>query len=112
MVKGTVLLDRNGPLPLSSTFEVSADTQVLLVAGSVITGTGGGVQVGIGIIVDGNQIGQALVNMNITNAHAAVVPQYFALSLDAGSEHTLELVNANGNTGSDRYDHFRVLLIE
>lgn len=112
MAQATVILDRKGPLPIEINFNVTSTVQVLFVSGSVLNGTTNRDRnIGIDIIIDNNEIGEAEIWSNPTKQHMAVVPQYFVPKLKTG-QHTLRIQETNSDTTGDRNDIFRALLLE
>ena len=105
------IIDRQGPLPISGTFQTTAPSEVsIFVSGSVFTGTEGA-SVGIAILLDGNKIGTAMIWSNGPSTHRAVVPEYITKKLSFTGTHKIELEVANANTITDINDSFRVAVM-
>ena len=110
MAFAQTLIDQSGPLPVSVTFNAPSDGEVVfLVSGSVWTSTQNEM-IGINILLDGNEIGEAEIFSNGPTTHRAVVPQYITTKLTLGS-HTLTLTPSTSATTSDINDSYRVMVL-
>jgi 2,3-bisphosphoglycerate-independent phosphoglycerate mutase len=110
MNNAQVLIDKKGPLPINVSFETTQKMQTLIVAGSVWS-KGINKVIGIDVIVDNNERGEAEIWANPKSTHLEVVPQFIVLNLDPGT-HTLVLQGSTAETVSDHNDLYRVLLLE
>ena len=104
-----VIVSQAGPLPIDISFNAPSDAPLILeVSGSVWTSVAG-LMVGIGIVLDGNQIGAAQIFANAATTHLAVVPAYIPVQLSEG-QHTLTLFRVSGETESDFNDFYNAVL--
>jgi hypothetical protein len=110
MAQAKVILDQSGPLPIEIKFKVAGALQVLFVSGSVWS-KGANRTIGMDILIDNNEIGEAEIFANPAAQHMTVVPQYFVPNLKPG-QYTLKLKTSDTNTQSDGNDLYRVLLLE
>ena len=105
-----VLINANGPLPIQASFYCAGSTQVFLVSGSAWSQAAGSF-VGMNILIDGTNYGDAAVMTNEAVSHKAVVEQPVVAHLTPGS-HTIQLTLLNSTTISDLNDRYRVLLFD
>lgn len=104
-----VIVNQAGPLPITATFSAPGDEPMYLeVNGSVWTGAANNM-IGIGIDLDGKNVGAAQIFSNGSSTHRSVVPAYVPIQLSEG-EHTLYLYLNTGNTVSDFNDFYTAVL--
>ena len=104
-----VLVQKAGPLPINVTFQAPGDSPMHLeVNGSVWSQTPN-VVIGIGVNLDGQQIGHARIFSNGTATHRTVVPDFIPIQLKQG-QHTLSLFIDTAQTVSDFNDFYSVVL--
>jgi hypothetical protein len=101
---------QHGPLPLTATFNAPSDAPSFIeVTGSVWTQTANQ-PIGIGVQLDGQQIGTAQIFSNAASTHRAVVSAYLPVQLKQG-QHTLKLIQLTGTTTiSDLNDLFTAVI--
>lgn len=103
-----MIINQNGPLPITAQFNSIGDSSMFLeVNGSVWTSTSA-VMTGIDIDIDGQAIGTAHIFSNGASTHRAVVPAYIEVKLSQGP-HKLTLTAA-ANTVSDYNDYFTAVI--
>jgi hypothetical protein len=103
-----LILQQAGPLPITATFNSIGDFSMYLeVNGSVWTQTTN-VMTGIDILIDGKNVGKAMIYSNGSATHRAVVPAYIQVQLAQGP-HKLTLA-ASANTVSDSNDQFAAVI--
>ncbi len=110
MDEAMILIQANGPLPLSATFNAPADGEVLFfLSGSVWSGAPNAL-VGLQLYLDGNSIGGASVFCNEASSHRAVVPIFIPVDLTFG-QHTITVEAMTGSTMADVNDNIQVALL-
>lgn len=107
-----ILLQSNGPLPLSAPFKAPASGPATLhLTGSVWTQTAGSA-IGITVSIDGAPVGSAWIYANAAASHMAVVPVFMPITLpDSTGPHTVTISSINSATATDRNDNFQVALL-
>jgi hypothetical protein len=109
MAAQVLMSQKQGPLPITTTFSPLSDaTSFLELAGSVWTTTANQM-IGIEVVIDGASVGAAQIFSNAASTHRAVVTAYFKVQLSHGS-HTLTLKASSGSTTSDINDFFTVAI--
>ena len=109
MAVQVLMSQKQGPLPITTTFSPLSDaTAFLELAGSVWTTTANQM-IGVEVVIDGASAGAAQIFSNAASTHRAVVTAYFKIQLSQGS-HTLTLKPATGATTSDINDFFTVVI--
>ncbi|MDP8980646.1 MAG: hypothetical protein M3O35_08660 [Acidobacteriota bacterium] len=104
-----ILNQKNGPLPVTVSFNAPTDGPCwLVVSGSVWTQTPN-LSIGVEVSLDGKPIGSASIFSNAPSTHRAVVPTYIPLTLSIGP-HQLFLGAATHGTISDSNDFFTAVL--
>jgi hypothetical protein len=104
-----VIVNQVGPLPITATFSAPGDEPMYLeVNGSVWTGESN-TMIGIGINLDGQNIGAAQIFSNGSSTHRSAVPAYVQIQLSEG-EHKLNLYLNNGETVSDSNDFYTAVI--
>jgi hypothetical protein len=104
-----VVINQAGPLPIQATFAAPGDEPMYLeVNGSVWCGSPD-TMIGIGIALDGQNIGAAQIFSNGSSTHRAVVPAYIQIQLTEG-QHTLNLYLNTGETVSDGNDFYTAVI--
>lgn len=106
-----ILIDQNGPLPLSAAFNVPSDGEITFLLSGTARTTNAAVLTGIVLSLDGNQIGSpAMCWANQNNNHIAMrTTAIVASGLSEGS-HTVEITPMDGNTTTDVNDYFQLSL--
>lgn len=107
-----ILLQSNGPLPVSAPFKAPASGPAMLnLTGSAWTQTAGSV-IGLSVSIDGAQVGSAWVYANAAGSHMAVVPVMMPITLpDSTGSHTITISALNSGTTTDLNDNFQVTLL-
>ena len=104
-----VIVDQQGPLPITATFNVVTDEPVFLeVNGSVWTNLPN-TPIGILVAVDGAVVGKAIIFSNTPTTHRTVVPSYSQLQLGFG-QHTIVLSPVTPPTASDANDFYTAVI--
>ena len=104
-----IVIDRTGPLPITQKF--NSDIQgpaTFILTGSVWSQTAN-TNIGVQLLLDGVELGEAEIFSNGVSTHRAVVPQYLNANLKVG-EHTLTLEASTTQTLSDINDTYRVVV--
>lgn len=104
-----IISNQTGPLPISTTFNAPSDAPIILEVTGSVWSEYAGLMIGIGIDLDGNQIGTAQIFANPGATHMAVVPAYISIQLSEG-QHTLNLYRMTGETEADTNDLFNAVL--
>lgn len=104
-----VILSQAGPLPIKATFQAPGDEPMYLEVNGSVWSQSGNKMLGIGIQVDGQNIGVSEIFSNGTGTHRATVPAYLEVQLKFG-DHTLALVPNTGDTLSDGNDFYTAVL--
>jgi hypothetical protein len=104
-----IIVSQVGPLPIDVTFTAVSDAPMVMEVSGSVWSQGPGHQVGVGVALDGNAIGQAQIFANPAATHLAVVPAYIPVQLAQG-QHTLHLSRLTDNTMSDQNDYYNVVL--
>jgi hypothetical protein len=106
-----VILDMEGPLPISATFEAPADGPVLFVLSGTAWTQSAGCLIGINLSLDGNGIGNSAMCWANQNAnHQAMRTTFIPIDDLTFGEHTIEITNAYLDTITDGNDYFQVTL--
>lgn len=104
-----VIIQQAGPLPVEATFQAPSDAPLYLeVNGSVWSASANQV-IGIGVNLDGQEVGHALLFSNGSATHRTVVPTYIPIQLSQG-QHTLSLFIDNEQTTSDFNDFYTAVI--
>ena len=98
-----------GPLPISVQYTGEGVGSVLLYIAGSAWSPNEGTDIGIGVYVDGNLIGNATVFTNESGSHKALIPSIIPFKVD-GNEHTMT-VEALTGTNTDLNDQFYVSII-
>ncbi|MDX6270171.1 MAG: hypothetical protein QOD28_1394 [Acidobacteriota bacterium] len=104
-----VILQQAGPLPLQATFEAPGDEPMYLEVNGSVWSQSANVVVGIGVNVDEQEVGHALLFSNGNATHRTVVPTYIPIQLGEG-QHTLTLFPDTTDTVSDSNDFYTVVI--
>jgi len=111
MADAQTVVNQNGPLPITASFQALSDGPALvLLSGSVWTQNQGGALIGVQLQVDGTPIGTAWILANNTATHMAVVPIAIPYTFGFGN-HEIYLAAATGETVSDTNDFFCVTIL-
>lgn len=105
-----IMNQQHGPLPISVAFNAPSDApSYISVHGSVWSATANQ-PIGIGVQLDGQNVGTAQIFSNGASTHRAVVPTYIQVKLTQG-QHKLTLIQQTGTTTtSDSNDVFTAVL--
>lgn len=109
MAVQVIMSQKQGPLPITTTFTPLSDaTAFLEVVGSVWTTTAN-TMIGIEVFIDNSSAGAAQIFSNTPSTHRGVVTAYFKIQLAQGS-HTLTLKPSSPATTSDINDFYTVVI--
>jgi hypothetical protein len=110
MADAIQVISQQGPLPITTTFQVENDGPTLiLLACSAWTQTAN-VMIGVDLLIDGVEVASAGLYANATEQHMALVSAPMPYTFTIG-EHTFTLQAANPQTVSDLNDFFYVTLL-
>jgi hypothetical protein len=104
-----VILSQSGPLPLKATFQAPGDEPMYLEVNGSVWSQSANKMPGIGIQLDGQNIGASQIFSNGIGAHRAAVPAYLQVQLQTG-DHALVLFPNTGDTLSDGNDFYTAVL--
>ena len=104
-----VIINQGGALPITANFNAPGDEPMYLEVNGSIWSQSTGVMIGIGIQLDGQNVGAAQIYNNGSATHRAVVPAYIPIQLSQG-QHTLKLSAAPGTTVSDYNDFYTAVI--
>jgi len=104
-----VIVQKAGPLPINATFQAPGDAPMFLEVGGSVWSQSANVMIGIGINLDGQEIGHAKIFSNGTATHRSVVPTFIPIKLKQG-QHTLSLFVDTTQTVSDFNDFYVAVL--
>lgn len=111
MVNAMILLDVEGPLPVSTTFEAPADGSVMFVLSGTAWTQQAACEIGLNLVLDGYDIGSpAMCWANQNAVHQAMRVTFIPFDNLTPGSHTIEIVPAFGTTVTDANDHFQVAL--
>jgi hypothetical protein len=105
-----IIISQAGPLPISATFNAPSDAPIVLEVTGSVWSEYANLMVGIGIDLDGNQIGTAQIFANPSTTHMAVVPAYITIQIADEGQHTINLFRISGETESDTNDFYNAVL--
>lgn len=105
-----LLISQAGPLPIEVNFNAESDEQGYLEVNGSVWSQQTNTMLGIGIYIDGQQVGEAQVFSNGSTTHRPVVPAYIPVSLSIGQSHTLTLQVLNSSTVSDYNDFYTAVI--
>ncbi|PYS47797.1 MAG: hypothetical protein DMF68_15100, partial [Acidobacteria bacterium] len=100
-----VIVQQAGPLPITATFEAPGDDPMYLEVNGSVWSQETDAIIGIGIDLDGNEVGWAQIFSNGNATHRTVIPAYIPIQLSEG-QHTLTLFLYTGETTSDSNDFY------
>ena len=104
-----VIVQQAGPLPIKATFQPLGNLPTYIEVNGSVWSQSANVLIGIGVDLDGQNVGQAKIFSNGTSTHRAVVPAYIPVKLGDGT-HTLTLSAATAQTVSDLNDFYTVVI--
>ena len=104
-----VIVQQAGPLPIKATFRPLGNMPTYIEVNGSVWSQSANVLIGIGVDLDGQNVGQAKIFSNGTSTHRAVVPAYIPVKLGDGA-HTLTLSAATAQTVSDFNDFYTVVI--
>lgn len=106
----SIMNQAKGGLPLTVEFKAPLDGPACLVLSGSVWSTSANQLIGVGLELDGTQIGSASIFSNASSTHRAVVPSYIPINLTFG-DHKLTLIPHTTATTSDFNDFYDVVLI-
>ena len=104
-----VIIQQAGPLPIKATFQALGDFPMYLEVNGSVWSQSVNVVIGIGVDLDGQNVGHAKIFSNGNATHRAVVPAYIPVKLSQGP-HTITLSAATTQTLSDLNDFYTVVI--
>ena len=105
-----IVINQNGPLPISTSFQALGDGPVLLmISGSAWT-QAQDVQIGAELFIDGISVGTAWLFANQSGSHMALVTVMIPYMISY-AEHQITLSPLNKETSSDSNDSYLVTLL-
>lgn len=105
-----ILNQKQGPLPIQVSFNAPSDAPMYLeVTGSVWTQTANKM-IGIDVVLDGADVGNAQIFSNTSATHRAVVSTYIPIQLKQGQHQLVLKPLPNTTTVSDVNDFFTAVL--
>jgi hypothetical protein len=111
MVNAMVLLDTNGPVPVSATFEAPADGPVMFVLSGTAWTQNAGSLLSIILLLDGAIIGKpAVCYANQSASHQALRTTFIPFDNLTPGSHTIEVTCSSPNTVADQNDYYQVTL--
>ena len=111
MVNAMVLIDAEGPLPVSLTFNAPADGSVMFVLSGTARTESAACLIGFSLLLDGYTIGSpAMCWANQNDNHQAMRTTFIPVDNLTSGEHTIEVVGSYGTTITDVNDYVQVTL--
>jgi len=104
-----VIVQQTGPLDIQATFEAPGDEPMYLEVNGSVWSQSENVVIGIGVSIDGQEVGHARIFSNGNATHRSVVPVYIPIKLSEG-QHTLSLFPDTTQTVSDSNDFYTAVL--
>ena len=104
-----VIVQQAGPMPIKATFQPLGNLPTYIEVNGSVWSKSANVLIGVGVDLDGQNVGQAKIFSNGTSTHRAVVPAYIPVKLGDGT-HTLTLSAATAQTLSDLNDFYTVVI--
>jgi len=112
MVNSMVLLDTNGPLPVSAKFTAPADGSVMFVLSGTAWTSNAPALIGVNLFLDGEGIGNAAMCFaNDSADHLALRTTFILYENLTPGDHLLQVEAAFANTTSDVNDYFQVTIL-
>lgn len=113
MADAQEIIQAAGPLPLKQSFIAPVDGPVIFFLSGSAWSNSQNMWVGIGLQVDGEDIGATGVFCNEQSSHHALIPRLIPTNLSYGTngEHTLTIYPTSSNTITDQNDLFYVTLL-
>lgn len=107
-----VIFDGAGPLPVTAKFDSPLDGPAVFVLTATAWTQSAPILTGVYLVLDGNAIGSAAMCFANQNAvHLAMRPTFIDVADLSYGSHTIEIVNASGDTITDQNDYFQVTLL-
>ncbi len=104
-----VIVQQTGPLPIKVTFEAPGNEPMYLEVNGSVWSQSAGQVIGIGVSIDGQEVGHARIYSNGSATHRSVVPAYIPIQLGEG-QHTLSLFPDTTQTESDFNDFYAAVI--
>lgn len=112
MVNSIVLLDQEGPLPVSSKFTAPADGSVMFVLSGTAWTENAPALIGVNLLLDGEGIGNAaMIFANQNSDHTALRTTFILYENLTPGDHLLQVEAAYANKVSDVNDYFQVTIL-
>src|SRR5262245_7134453 len=108
MADAQLIIQAAGPLPLEQAFIAPIEGQVIFCVSGSAWSNSADMWIGIGIQVDGEEIGTTGVFCNEATSHRALIPVQLPTNLSYGTtgEHTIAVYPRSSNTLTDQNDLF------
>ena len=110
MADAIQVIGQNGPLPITTTFQVENDSPTLILLSCSAWTQTGDVMIEVDLLVDGVAVAWAALFCNASNQHMALVSVPMPYTFSIG-EHTFTLQAGNSETVSDFNDFYYVTLL-
>ena len=110
MADAIQVIGQNGPLPITTTFQVENDDPTLILLSCSAWTQTADVMIEVDLLVDGEAVAKASLFCNPTAQHMTLVSAPTPYSFSIG-EHTFTLQAGNANTVSDFNDFYYVTLL-
>ena len=104
-----VIIQQAGPLNIKATFQAIGDLPMYLEVNGSVWSQSENVVIGIGVNIDGQEVGHARIFSNGKATHRSVVPVYIPIKLSQG-KHTLTLFPDTPQTVSDFNDFYTAVI--
>ncbi len=114
MADAQVVINQNGPLPITASFQALSDGPALVMLSGSVWTQNADTLIGVDLSVDGGPaIGGANIFANNAATHMAVVPIVIPYIFSLGPPPTHEITLSAGTTGtvSDQNDFFQVTIL-
>jgi hypothetical protein len=110
MANALVIFDGNGPLPQKATFNSPTDGSVVFAISGTAWTQNAATLLGFDLLVDGNDVGQAMCFANNNASHQAMRTTFIPYSGLTIGDHTITITPSNAATVTDTNDYFQVVL--
>jgi len=104
-----VIIQQAGPLPITVNFNAPGDEPMYLEVNGSVWSQGTQSMIGIGVALDGQNVGAAQLFNNASTTHRTVVPAYIPIQLNE-DQHTLTLSRSSSTTTSDINDFYTAVI--
>jgi hypothetical protein len=110
MADAVQVISQEGPLPITTTFQVENDGPTLILLSCSAWTQAANVMIEVDLLIDGVEVAWAELFANVPTQHMALVsvPKPYTFTI---GEHTFTLQAANPQTVTDQNDTFYVTLL-